>query len=295
MTLLHKSNDFRDLNFRYRGCLAMWEGNPVLIRGVNPDGFVEIDVCGNGDYRERPRQEIDPTHPEFGFVNKNTNFAIYTYRTIERSYQYGINIDFVRSTNPSRILPSRVYRYLRRPNNHSPYELFKLNKEKQFPQAMHVLRRALRGTMVSQAISPTLAIHYNGNNPLLFYRNHIIGWLDENGEATLPQQFLCFRELVEEYFNVRDAVEIQKDNPFFENDDHEEDPFENDDHEEDPDELALERENQDYLQYREGDFAEAIRVGFEYEIVFSTDNLRVVNHTLLNEQQGQEVRENEDR
>jgi len=321
MTLLHTSNDFRDLNFRYRGCLAMWENNPVLIRGVNPDGVVEIDVYGNGDYRERPREEVDPTHPEFGFVNKNSNFAIYTYRTVERSYQYGINIDFVRSTNPSRALPSRVRRYLRRPNDLSAYELFKLNKEKQFPQAMHALRRALRGTMVSQAISPSLAIHYNGDNPLLFYRNHIIGWLDENGEVTLPQQLLCFRELVEEYFNVRDAVEIQQDNPFNEEEEEEEIPipgFEEEEREEelfpnwgevveddieqeereDPDEVELERENREYLRYRERVFRQAIiEEGFSYEIDFHGDYLRLVNETTVIEHQIQPEMEepNEDR
>ena len=335
MTLLHRSTDFRDLNFRYRGCLAMWEDNPVLIRGVNPDGVVEIDVYGNGDYRERPREEVDPTHPEFGFVNKNSNFAIYTYRTVERSYQYGINIDFVRSTNPSRALPSRVRRYLRRPNDLSAYELFKLNKEKQFPQAMHVLRRALRGTMVSQAISPSLAIHYNGDNPLLFYRNHVIGWLDENGEVTLPQQLLCFRELVEEYFNVRDAVEIQQDNPFNEEEEEEEIPipgFEEEEREEelfpnpfdfrqgirnnhgpvwvvfdddveqeereDPDEVELERENRDYLRYRERVFIQSItQEGFSYEIDFYGACLRLVNETIIIENQNQPEMEepNEDR
>ena len=225
MSMLHKCDDFRDMNFRYRACFALVDnGSVVLIDEVGPEVVVARE---NGRPDEYRKDQLDPSVPQFGLVNKNENFALMTSRSMERSYSYGIGPDQIRVYDLTRLYPNRVRQRIRRPNALDPQTAFYLLKTSEFADPNSVLNRCLRGTTISQAIDRNFALMTYARTPLLVYRGSLIGWLNENGEVTTYETVAHLRELIEEYFPVVDIRPVpRQDSPFPEDDEEEnEDPM----------------------------------------------------------------------
>ena len=213
MSMLHKCDDFRDMNFRYRACFALTDDDSVvMIDEVGPEVVVARD---NGRPDEYRKDQLDPSVPQFGLVNKNENFALMTSRSMERSYSYGIGPDQIRVYDLTRLYPNRVRQRIRRPNTLDPQTVFYLLKTSEFADHNSALNRCLRGTTISQAIDRNFALMTYAQTPLLVYRGSLIGWLNENGEVTTYETVAHLRELIEEYFPVVDIRPVpQQDNPF---------------------------------------------------------------------------------
>lgn len=230
MTLFHESDDFRDLNFRYSGCLAILNGEEVV-------RIVEIDAEGN-IYCARPhrdrvfsvsRERLDPTPPEFGMIHRNQNFCLMTYRTVTSGYyQFGIKEDIIQLADPLKnILPGPVVRRIRRPRVPYRHEAFWILKNPEYPEPRDALNRVVNGRSLSQAISKDLFVVTNSDSfVILGYRGYAIGWVSRSGRAILPENLSHLRETVEEYYAVEDIIDSmdnqQNDNPFNE-EEHEDD------------------------------------------------------------------------
>ena len=197
-----------DMEFRYTGCLCMHKGSPYLILGFRTDPTYNRILVALGSNGEKnilvDIEEVDITHPNFGFVNVNKLHAMYVSRRLNsRYYKLGINPQLMEISTVNKML-GPVGQLLRSPNRRTEVELFGLLKswEKKAPaQIQYTVNKAINGRLVSQALTKELFV-VGGNPVLLGYHNTFIGIINQHGIPEIHENCTHLYEIVRETFPV---------------------------------------------------------------------------------------------